>query len=330
MQSLMDGIVIQSAAATAAGGGSPPRRSSSSITPLNELLASAVAAAAPSSPEYTPAHSARENLGAPYTLNDSEKIISFDALLRRNSLETATAVAAEAAATLSKTSFKEKLLKAIYIKKDTTIATPNVSSISPSSSNQRTIVKAPRFYIENSTITVVDYVNISKLWKLVINNTLPRFYELVALGLIANTDCLRWFYDTFYNNVYTYYPEMHHIFKHNLKIQSKALIKMVANTVEISRKTVFGENVDYKKIFDLHLKMGIEIKEYLIISQLLILTFEECSGTELWNDSIYQSWRAVLSVIVDNLLIFSNTYLYIVGSAAASGGGRAPEKRGFF
>lgn len=163
------------------------------------------------------------------------------------------------------------------------------------------------FYIKNIScddIELIDYLNLDRTWKYVLNNELHLFKILKSNNEIENTDCLSWFYDTFYKNLYNFTPQIGNLFHNNLKIQSKALINIIQRCILFAKQASTNKKIDFYEIYVSHKKLNITINNYFELCYILLETLYECFGI-LFNKYEY-SWRKILSLVISNMIIEEN------------------------
>lgn len=164
----------------------------------------------------------------------------------------------------------------------------------------------PLFYIKGARITPQDCVEIKKSWQLVVDEKLAYFKHMKECNMIPmSKSSVSWFYDVFYESVYTYdvnnNSNMCNIFKHNLKIQAHALMVIINNCINIAQKYSLGEKFDYRAMHKAHDVLEITYKHYLIISELLLATFDRCLR-EQWTKEMEIAWCKLVSRILKDIM----------------------------
>ena len=122
--------------------------------------------------------------------------------------------------------------------------------------------------------------------------------------------CLAWFYDSFYERLFSVYPSCAPYFKGDLQVQGKALVRMISTCLENMRaKDTFTSTLH--QLAKSHAARGIVVNEYFVVGEVLIWTFDKCLGAQFDNDmkmvwlKIYSS---MLTVIVPAAVVEEAKY----------------------
>ena len=168
------------------------------------------------------------------------------------------------------------------------------------------ISKYPMFHMKHITLTPQDYIHLKTSWQLVIDENLYYFKNMKKQNIICKEKtALSWFYDVFYETVYTYdainNTTMTKILKHNLKIQAHVLTTIVNNCINFVRNYKINQTFDYSIMFHAHDKIGIKYNHYIIIFETLMATFDRCLRLQ-WTREMEFSWCKTISIVLRNIL----------------------------
>lgn len=162
--------------------------------------------------------------------------------------------------------------------------------------------KYPLFYEKNVVITPEDHENIKYSWKLVVDEDLSYFNDLKKCGMISpDKPAVSWFYDMFYESVYSYdvsnNSNMTEIFKNNMKIQAHALIVIIKNCIHIAQSYSVGKKVNFDTMYKAHRDIRMSYSHYVIVSEILLNTFERCLCDQ-WTRDMEIAWCKTISVLL--------------------------------
>lgn len=191
------------------------------------------------------------------------------------------------------------------ISKPNTIFINTISAASTEKSTKKStnmVIKYPRFYEKNVVITPEDYELVKYSWKLVMDEDLPYFNDMKKSGIISlEKTAVSWFYDMFYENVYSYDEftnnNMTEIFKNNMKIQAHALIVIIKNSIHIAQSYSIGKKVNFDTMYKAHRDINLLYNHYVIISEILLTTFERCL-CDKWTRDMEAAWCKTISILL--------------------------------
>ena len=108
--------------------------------------------------------------------------------------------------------------------------------------------------------------------------------------------CLAWFYDSFYERLFSVYPACIPLFKGDLQVQGKALVQMISVCIE--NLTVSDTLVStLKRLAKTHATRGVVVNEYFIVGEVLIWTFDKCLGSQ-FDDDTRIAWLKIYSIML--------------------------------
>jgi nitric oxide dioxygenase len=105
------------------------------------------------------------------------------------------------------------------------------------------------------------------------------------------------FFDSFYNRLFEVAPEVRGLFKHSIKVQGRALVKMLDAALNLLQ----SPSTLKRALRDLalrHLRYGAEPKHYSIVGECLLFALETCLGPELWTAEVKEGWLTVFSFMM--------------------------------
>lgn len=166
--------------------------------------------------------------------------------------------------------------------------------------------KYPLFHIKDPVLTKQDCAEIKKSWKLIVDEDLHYFQQIKEQNSLPQSKtAVAWFYDMFYEGVYTYdanhKSNMIDIFKHNLKIQAHALIVIINNCLSIADKYSRGQKFEFKMMHKAHDILGVKYRHYVIICEILLSTFDRCLR-EQWTREMEIAWCKLISLLLKSVL----------------------------
>ena len=167
----------------------------------------------------------------------------------------------------------------------------------------------PDFYIDNTELTQNDYFIAQRSWDMILNNEIPLFHKYKREKKIDNTDSLNWFYDVFFELLYAniasdLYEEANRLFKHNIKIQSRALAQIIKNSLIMTRNEA-NENRSaefFECMYKSHKHIELSFKTHIAIAEILVKTFAFCFDEGYENVTF--TWQKIMSFSVDRIAPF--------------------------
>lgn len=164
----------------------------------------------------------------------------------------------------------------------------------------------PQFYKKNVNITKNDCDAIEKSWNIIMIGDLNYFKRLKEEKQISSKkNSVSWFYDKFYETFYNYdeinNTHMAKIFKRNMKIQSHALVMIVKNCMKIAKLYSSGKKFDFHKMHKSHDVFGMIYDDYVIISVILLSTFENCLR-EQWTREMEDAWAKTITILLRDII----------------------------
>lgn len=105
------------------------------------------------------------------------------------------------------------------------------------------------------------------------------------------------FYDCFYKRLFELAPDMRALFKNDLRVQGRALVKMVGTAVGLL------DQVDtlvpaLQSLASRHAGYGVRTPHYTMVGGVLMYTLEHCLGPEEWTPAVAHAWLTVYSVMM--------------------------------
>jgi hemoglobin-like flavoprotein len=108
-------------------------------------------------------------------------------------------------------------------------------------------------------------------------------------------------YDTFYNRLFEVAPSVRPLFKNDLRVQGRALVKMIATAVTLLEK-VDTLVPALQQLTVRHGAYGAKTAHYSVVGEVLLYTLEKCLGPEEWTDKVATAWLTVYSVMMSVMI----------------------------
>jgi hypothetical protein len=91
----------------------------------------------------------------------------------------------------------------------------------------------PIYYIENANVTDIDANLANECWSLIINDKAQGWLKVKDLPEFDDKSALAYFYEKFYDRLFTASPSSKALFKNSIEVQGKALVHMIGAAVSL-------------------------------------------------------------------------------------------------
>ena len=126
----------------------------------------------------------------------------------------------------------------------------------------------------------------------------------IASGLAAEDDPasalyspVAFFFDTFYDHMFTVAPYVRPLFKNDMKVQGRALVRMVDAALTLLEKPV-ELRAALVALAGRHVKYGAKLVHYSIVGETLLYALQTCLGPEEWTPDVALAWQTVYSMML--------------------------------
>lgn len=106
--------------------------------------------------------------------------------------------------------------------------------------------------------------------------------------------------ELFYNRLFEVAPGVKHLFKGDMKEQSRKLMSMVTYVIAKLDKldTILGE---IKSLAQRHSKYGAQPEHYAVVGECLIYTLKTGLGSR-WNKEVEEAWVSVYGILANAMI----------------------------
>jgi len=110
-----------------------------------------------------------------------------------------------------------------------------------------------------------------------------------------------YFFDTFYNRLFEVAPGVRPLFKNSIKVQGRALVKMVGTAVTaLENLPVLVPTLEQLAIR--HIAYGAKCEHYAVVGEVLLYALETCLGKDNWTPEVANAWLTVYSVMMSVMI----------------------------
>ena len=137
-------------------------------------------------------------------------------------------------------------------------------------------------------------------WELIVESTSNEFQAQKASNSFEYGTCLAWFYDSFYERLFSVCPSSIPLFKGDLQVQGRALVSMISTCLEqITSNEAFKSTME--KLAKAHAQKGIIVNEYFIVGDVLLWTLEKCLGIQ-FDNTVKNVWCRIYSMMLQEIV----------------------------
>lgn len=109
------------------------------------------------------------------------------------------------------------------------------------------------------------------------------------------------FFDSFYNRLFEVAPGVRPLFKNSIKVQGRALVKMVGTAVTaLDKLDVLVPALE--QLATRHINYGVKVEHYGVTGEVLLYALEKVSGPENWTPEVAKAWLIVYSVMMSVMI----------------------------
>jgi hemoglobin-like flavoprotein len=114
-----------------------------------------------------------------------------------------------------------------------------------------------------------DCIRARESWQLIVEDSSEEFQS--QKGLIQASSCVSWFYDMFYERLFEVAESVRPLFKNDMQVQGKALVKMISAALGLLNDTAHLVEA-LQGLARGHAAKGVEFAQYGIVGEVLLWT----------------------------------------------------------
>jgi hemoglobin-like flavoprotein len=157
----------------------------------------------------------------------------------------------------------------------------------------------PSWCIENAKIDGNTLKYVKESWEAVLEGKGKPYKDLPDKDIKPP---VVFFHDTFYSNLFEIAPEVKVLFTSGVKRQGRVLANILSNIVRLASEDVDKLVTCLRHITVIHNNMEIAASYYGDVGRVLVMTFEQCLGSELFTKEVKKAWIIVFSVMMDVMI----------------------------
>jgi len=173
-----------------------------------------------------------------------------------------------------------------------------IGGAKPVKEEEELVVKFPSYYIEGVDLTMDDCVRARQSWLLIVEDQSPEFQA--KKQAIQATSCVSWFYDSFYTRLFEVAPTTKPLFKNDMIVQGKALVKMITAALGLLNETTQLVEALQGLAWG-HAGKGVVSSQYGVVGETLLWTLAKVLG-EAFTDEVKTSWLKIYCVMLSVIL----------------------------
>ena len=109
------------------------------------------------------------------------------------------------------------------------------------------------------------------------------------------------FFDTFYDRLFAVAPAVRPLFKNDMKVQGRALVRMVDAAIGLLERPV-ELKAALVGLAVRHVKYGAELTHYAVVGEVLLYALQTCLGPEEWQPDVALAWVTVYSMMISVMM----------------------------
>lgn len=143
-----------------------------------------------------------------------------------------------------------------------------------------------------------DYINANNSWKLITENN-----DIIRANICKkkhiNITCMNLFYESFYNKLFSIFPETKKLFKNNIHHQGNMLVQMITILLE------YYYNKDILKkltsLVEMHISFGLKSYHFYIAGDILLYSVDSVL-MDYFTIEYYDAWRKLYSSMLQIII----------------------------
>lgn len=143
-----------------------------------------------------------------------------------------------------------------------------------------------------------DYINANNSWKLITENN-----DIIRANICKkkhiNITCMNLFYESFYNKLFSIFPETKKLFKNNIHHQGNMLMQMITILLE------YYYNKDILKkltsLVEMHISFGLKSYHFYIAGDILLYSLDSVF-MDYFTIEYYDAWRKLYSSMLQIII----------------------------
>jgi hemoglobin-like flavoprotein len=143
-----------------------------------------------------------------------------------------------------------------------------------------------------------DCVRARESWQLIVDDTSEEYQT--QKGLIQASSCMSWFYDMFYDRLFEVAESVRPLFKNDMQVQGKALVKMISAALgfltDATQLTAALQGLARG-----HAAKGVKCSQYGIVGEVLLWTLQRVLG-RAFTDEVKASWLKIYNFMLKVIL----------------------------
>ena len=143
-----------------------------------------------------------------------------------------------------------------------------------------------------------DCIRARQSWLLIVEDSSAEFQS--QKGIIQASSCVSWFYDMFYERLFDVAVATKPLFKNNMQVQGKALVKMISAALGLLNEAVQLTEA-LQGLARAHAAKGVESSQYGIVGECLLWTLSRVLG-EAFTDEVKTSWLKIYCFMLKVIL----------------------------
>eukprot|EP01035_Chromulina_nebulosa_P018127 gene18127-23781_t len=158
----------------------------------------------------------------------------------------------------------------------------------------------PIYYIHDAQVNQSDIQLAQQSWDIILDDKSPEYLKKKSCNEITAVSCLTWFYDCFYDRLFDIHPTCRSLFKNNMIVQGKALVKLITTALTMLNDldNLVPVLINLAKS---HTAKGILAYQYSIVGEVLLWTLKFCLG-DAYTDNTKMSWLKIYSLMLSVIL----------------------------
>ena len=160
------------------------------------------------------------------------------------------------------------------------------------------VVVFPSYYIAEVDLALEDCVRARESWLLIVEDSSPEFQAKKAT--LQASSCVSWFYDSFYDRLFQVAASTRPLFKNDMAVQGKALVKMITAALGLLNETTQLVEA-LQGLAKGHADKGVVSSQYGVVGETLLWTLAKVLGAA-FTDDVKTSWLKIYCVMLSVIL----------------------------
>jgi hemoglobin-like flavoprotein len=155
------------------------------------------------------------------------------------------------------------------------------------------VVKFPSYYVE-AEVTADDVQRARDSWALIVEDTSAEYQA--QKSMIQSSSCVAWFYDLFYERLFQVAPTTKPLFKNDMQVQGKALVKMISAALGLLNDVASLTDA-LQGLARGHAAKGVVSAQYGIVGEVMLWTLKKVLG-EHYTPEVEGSWLRIYCFMI--------------------------------